>query len=240
MLNNLAVRQSDMNNPGCRRRVPGVQGGNHDFGADGKLLVCDRTGTYLVDVGCVLTLVSTLLPLSRCLTTPTLGVATDGWVPMMHNVCTGIVQNEPHWLRCTAGRPAGMHLRRCWLSDPFESHGRRSVIRLQKPAAIAAEGDGPCKFFRDGHRWVLGDTYREPRKMYLWDLYRSDVFTVGILDSADWPGPAHALAPLNPHWSPDGACCLRMIDVPHPRVLDSTSMRSSPLACPASRFPSAG
>ena len=31
-----------------------VQGRNHDFGADGKLLVCDPTGTYLVDVGCVL------------------------------------------------------------------------------------------------------------------------------------------------------------------------------------------
>ena len=37
-----------------------MQGGNHDFGADGKLLVCDPTGTYLVDVGCVLTLLSTL------------------------------------------------------------------------------------------------------------------------------------------------------------------------------------
>ena len=87
---------------------------------------------------------------------------------------------------------------------PLPRNGRRSVIRLRKPAAIAAEGDGPCKFYREGHRWVLGDTYREPRKMYLWDLYRSDVFTVGILDSADWPGPAHTLAPLNPHWSPNG------------------------------------
>ena len=84
------------------------------------------------------------------------------------------------------------------------------MIRLQKPAAIAAEGHGPCKFYREGHRWVLGDTYREPRKMYLWDLYRSDVFTIGILDSADWPGPPHTLAPLNPHWSPDGVLPARV------------------------------
>ena len=85
-------------------------------------------------------------------------------------------------------------------------HGHsRSVIRLQKPVAIANEGDGPCKFYGEGHRWVLGDTYHEPRKLYLWDLYRSDVFTVNILGTADWPGPAHTQASLNPHWSPDGA-----------------------------------
>ena len=92
--------------------------------------------------------------------------------------------------------------------------GRRSVIRLQKPAAIAAEGDGPCKFYREGHRWVLGDTYHEPRKLYLWDLYRSDVFTVNILGTADWPGPTHTLATLNPHWSLDGmlrAHCLHSL-----------------------------
>ena len=44
-------------------------GGDHDFGADGKLLVCDASGTYLVDAGCVLGLVSSLLPLLSCLTT---------------------------------------------------------------------------------------------------------------------------------------------------------------------------
>ena len=79
------------------------------------------------------------------------------------------------------------------------------MIKLQKPVAVADEGDGPCKFYSDGHRWVLGDTYHEPRKLYLWDLYRSDVFTVNILGTADWPGPAHTLATLNPQWSPDGA-----------------------------------
>ena len=36
----------------CGCRVPVVQGRNHDFGAEGKLLVCDATGAYLVDVGC--------------------------------------------------------------------------------------------------------------------------------------------------------------------------------------------
>ena len=36
----------------CVRRVPLVLGSNHDFGADGKLLVCDASGTYLVDIRC--------------------------------------------------------------------------------------------------------------------------------------------------------------------------------------------
>ncbi len=34
----------------CIHRVPLVLGRNHDFGADGKLLVCDAAGTYLVDI----------------------------------------------------------------------------------------------------------------------------------------------------------------------------------------------
>lgn len=75
---------------------------------------------------------------------------------------------------------------------------------LQKPKAIAAEGDGPCKLFSSGHRWVLGDTFRQPHKLYVWDLYRSDVFTVNIFGTADWPGPEYARTSLNPQWSPDG------------------------------------
>ena len=34
--------------------VPVVQGRSHDFGADGKLLVCDATGAYLADNRCEL------------------------------------------------------------------------------------------------------------------------------------------------------------------------------------------
>ena len=82
---------------------------------------------------------------------------------------------------------------------------RRGVIPLQKPRAIMAEGDGPCKLYSIGHRWVLGDTFHKPHKLYVWDLYRSDVFTVNIFGSADWPGPDHARTSLNPLWSPDGA-----------------------------------
>lgn len=34
------------------RRIPVVQGRSHDFGPDGKLLVCDANGAYLVDNRC--------------------------------------------------------------------------------------------------------------------------------------------------------------------------------------------
>ena len=79
------------------------------------------------------------------------------------------------------------------------------MIALQKPAAVRSEGDGPCRLYGAGHRWVLGDTFHEPHKLYVWDLYRSDAFTVNIFGSANWPGPPHARASLNPQWSPDGA-----------------------------------
>lgn len=34
------------------------------------------------------------------------------------------------------------------------------------------------------------------------------VQTLAILPPADWPGPSHARATLNPHWSPDGEAAL--------------------------------
>jgi hypothetical protein len=36
-------------------------------------------------------------------------------------------------------------------------------------------GPGPCRLFGEANRFLLGDTYHEPHKLYVWDLYRSEV-----------------------------------------------------------------
>lgn len=39
-------------------------------------------------------------------------------------------------------------------------------------------GPGPCRLFGEANRFLLGDTYHEPHKLYVWDLYRSEVNSV--------------------------------------------------------------
>jgi hypothetical protein len=39
-------------------------------------------------------------------------------------------------------------------------------------------GPGPCRLFGEANRFLLGDTYHEPHKLYVWDLYRSEVSIV--------------------------------------------------------------
>jgi hypothetical protein len=39
-------------------------------------------------------------------------------------------------------------------------------------------GPGPCRLFGEANRFLLGDTYHEPHKLYVWDLYRSEVTIV--------------------------------------------------------------
>jgi hypothetical protein len=45
---------------------------------------------------------------------------------------------------------------------------------------------------------------KAPYKLYVWDLWRAEVFTVAIMTPANWPGPLNAIASLNPQFSPDG------------------------------------
>jgi len=78
------------------------------------------------------------------------------------------------------------------------------TLVLYNSCLCPGAGAGPCRLFGEANRFVLGDTYHEPHKLYVWDLYRSEVATVALLAPANWPGPAYARATLNPHWSPNG------------------------------------
>ena len=63
-----------------------------------------------------------------------------------------------------------------------------------------------------GCRYVVCDSFENPRKVYVWDLEADTAFVVGTFGEANWPSPETGRRGLHTHFTPDGQqhcmpCC---------------------------------
>lgn len=55
-----------------------------------------------------------------------------------------------------------------------------------------------------GRRYVVCDSFENPRKVYVWDLEANTAFVVGTFAEANWPSPETGRRGLHTHFTPDG------------------------------------
>ena len=78
-----------------------------------------------------------------------------------------------------------------------------------------------------GCRYVVCDSFENPRKVYVWDLEANTAFIVGSIGEANWLSPETGRRGLHVHFTPDGTLhCLLAHCMPCLSSLPSILLKS--------------